>query len=210
MAINPQQRQRIIASQRDAWQRFGFHPNALFWTSREIQETRFQILLEAGMATDDTLLDVGCGFGDFSAWLEGQGIAVKYTGIDLSAELLEEGRRRYPEIELHEGDLFEFNPSTASYDWVTLSGTLNRDHGDDGDYARTVVQRMYETCRKGIAFNLLDARHKWTQGRWDLQSFHPDEIAELASELSSNFKIRDGYLPNDFTVLIWKQSPVNL
>jgi len=207
LGIDPQQRQRIIASQSDAWQRFGFHPNALFWTSREIQEIRFQILLEAGMTAGDTLLDVGCGFGDFSAWLARQGVSVKYTGIDLSPELLEEGRRRYPDIALHEGDLFEFDPAPSSYDWITLSGTLNRDHGDGGDYARAVIRRMYQVTRKGIAFNLLDARHRWTQGRWDLQSFHPDDITELAASLSSTYLVRDGYLPNDFTVLIWKEGP---
>lgn len=210
MSIDQQQRQRIVASQRDAWRRFGFHPNALFWSNREIQETRFRILLESGMQSGDSLLDVGCGFGDFSAWLEGQGIAVLYTGIDLSPELLAEGRRHYPALNLVEGDLFEFDPEPGSYDWVTLSGTLNRDHGDDGEYARATIRRMYDTCRKGIAFNLLDARHEWTRGRWDLQSFHPDEIAELASELSSDFKIRDGYLSNDFTVLIWKQGTENV
>ncbi|WP_419603095.1 hypothetical protein [Thiolapillus sp.] len=71
MAIDREQRQRIVASQRDAWQRFGFHPNALFWSNREIQEIRFRILLEAGMHSGESLLDVGCGFGDFSAWLAG-------------------------------------------------------------------------------------------------------------------------------------------
>ncbi len=119
-----------------------------------------------------------------------QGIAVNYTGIDLSPELLEEGRQRYPHIELVEGDLFEFDPPPKSYDWVTLSGTLNRDHGDGGEYARSIIRRMYEICRKGIAFNLLDARHEWTRGRWDLQSFHPDQIAELVSELSPSHDIR--------------------
>lgn len=96
---------------------------------------------------------------------------------------------------------------------MTLSGTLNRDHGDGGEYARSIIRRMYEICRKGIAFNLLDARHEWTRGRWDLQSFHPDQIAELVSELSPSHDIRspshdirDGYLSNDFTVLVWKEA----
>jgi len=209
LAIDREQRQRIVASQRDAWQRFGFHPNALFWSNREIQEIRFRILLEAGMHSGESLLDVGCGFGDFSAWLTGQGIAVNYTGIDLSPELLEEGRQRYPHIELVEGDLFEFDPPPESYDWVTLSGTLNRDHDDGGEYARSIIRRMYETCRKGIAFNLLDARHEWTRGRWDLQSFHPDDIAGLAAKLSPDFLVRDGYLSNDFTVLVWKKEAVS-
>jgi len=206
LAIDPKQRQRIIASQRDAWLRFGFHPNALFWSNQEIQELRFKILLEAGISSGQTLLDIGCGFGDFSAWLESQGVTVDYTGIDLSAELLAEGQRRYPKIKLQESELFEFNPSDNSYDWITLSGTLNRDHGDNGEYAISIIHRMYPACRIGIAFNLLDARHQWTHGRHDLQSFFPEEIEKLAAELSPYYRIRDGYLSNDFTVMIWKES----
>ena len=204
MAIDQEQRQRIIASQRDAWQRFGFHPNALFWSNKEIQELRFQVLLQAGIQAGDTLLDVGCGFGDFAAWLEGQGRAVDYTGLDLSAELLAEGHKRYPDIKLHEGDLFEFDPPHNSYHWLTLSGTLNRDHGDGGEYARSVIDRMYRACSIGIAFNLLDSRHPWTEGRWDLQSFLPNDIATLAAKLSPHYQILDDYLANDFSVIIWK------
>ena len=208
MSLPPIQRQRIISSQRDAWRRYGYHPNALYWSNQEIQEIRFRQLLKLGMTSGQSLLDVGCGFGDFSAWLQGQGIQMRYTGIDLSAELLQEGRRRFPQIELIEADLFEFDPPPRSYDWATLSGALNRNLDDHGKYALSVISRMYDTCRQGMAFNLLDARHSWTAGRWDLQSFRPKEIALFLSELGAKYHLVEGYLPNDFTFLCWKADAI--
>jgi SAM-dependent methyltransferase len=201
--MDSKQRQRIISRQRDALRRHGYHPNALFWSSREIQELRFRVLFEAsGLKAGDSLLDVGCGFGDLAAWLARQGSSVDYTGIDLSPELLAEGRRRHPGIRLYEGDIFDFDPPPESHDWVVLSGALNSNLNDQGAYARRVIRRMYAACRKGIAFNLLDARHEPTAGCWDLQSFLPADIEALARRLSPCRELRDDYLENDFTVVV--------
>ena len=41
----------------------------------------------------DKVLDVGCGFGDFADYLARQDKAVQFTGIDVSEELLLEGRK---------------------------------------------------------------------------------------------------------------------
>ena len=158
----------------------------------------------SGIRAGESLLDVGCGFGDLASWLERQGAAVEYTGIDLSPELVEEGGRRFPDIRLFLGELFDFNPMPESYDWVWLSGTLNRNLDDDGDYARSVIARMFQACRKGMAFNLLDGRDAWTAGRWDLQSFQPSEIAALVEAWSASHEIRDDYLKGDFSLVARK------
>ncbi len=202
--LSSQCRKRIIDSQRDAWLRYGYHPNALYWSNEKIQRLRFEMLTLAGIQEGESVLDVGCGFGDFAGYLEDQGKSVRFTGIDLSEELLAEGRRRYPNIELFNGDLFDFDPADASFDHVTLSGALNRNLDDDGAYARKVIRRMYDACREGIAFNLLDARHEWTAGRWDLQSFQPREIETFVAAFARQVELVDGYLENDFSVLAWK------
>ena len=209
--MTPEQRQRIILSQRDALRRNGFHPNALFWSNQEVQELRFQVLANIGIQSEESLLDIGCGFGEFASFLHKKNQIVDYTGIDISADLLEEGRVHYPELKLIEADLLDFNPKFKSYDYVMLSGALNRKFmGNSGaesatDYSFEIISRMFKVCKKGIAFNLLDARHEWTAGRWDLQSFHPNEIIELISQFTNNFKIIDDYLDNDFTIYAWRE-----
>ncbi len=202
--MEAEQRRRILCAHRDSLRRYGYSPWALYWSNREVQERRFQVLFEAGIQPGQSLLDVGCGFGDLAAWLERQGCPVDYTGIDLSPDLLAEGRQRHPGLRLLEGDLFDLDPAPRAFDWVVLSGTLNRDLGDDGAYARRLIPRMWDACRLGIAFNLLDARHEPTASRWDLQSFHPEEILTLVRRFASRVELRDGYLDNDFTIHAWR------
>ncbi len=200
--ISKEQRKRTIESQRYALMQHGYHPHSLMWSNTEVQELRFKILADIGIKKGNSLLDVGCGFGDFSHFLSKKNTPVEFTGIDVSAELLAEGNRHFPELNLVEGDLFDFNPKQQSYDYVTLSGALNRKYDGASDYAFQTIRRMFETCKKGIAFNLLDARHEWTASRWDLQSFHPEDVIKFISHFSSDYRIVDGYLENDFTVYI--------
>jgi len=195
--MKKEQRKRIVDRHRDSLKRHGYHPNALYWSSREIQEIRFEVLTEIGIQAGDSVLDVGCGFGDFKAWFEQQGGALDYTGIDLSPDLLAEARKRHPDAQFLCGDLFDMDFSEHGFDWVILSGTLNEQLYDEGDYACRVIGKMFQLCRKGVAFNLLDAR--WIKAH-DLQSHLPEEVMQYCYSLCPDCFLRDDYLDNDFTI----------
>lgn len=200
--MTPAQRQRIQDRHRDALLRHGWHPNALYWSTLSVQQTRFAVLAELGLQMGDQLLDVGCGFGDLAVFLRGRGHDIDYTGIDLSRELVAAGRERYPGIALHEGDLFDLDPAAQSFDVVMLSGALNEGLGDGGDYARRVIERMYQSCRRAVAFNLLDARNDWVASRPDLQSFLPQAMLTHCQTFATGCELREGYLDNDFTIFL--------
>ncbi len=202
--MTPEKRQRIIDRHRDALLRYGYSPNALYWSNREIQELRFRLLLEIDIPGGASVLDVGCGFGDLYGFMQRQKIDTHYTGIDLSAELIEKGADLYPQANFFCGDLFDFKPAPQSYDYVLLSGALNEAMDDAGEYAKRVIETMHQTCRKGVAFNLLNANNKQIASSWSLQSFFPNEILTFCQQLNKSCQLRDDYLDNDFTVLINK------
>lgn len=195
--MKKEQRKRIVDRHRDSLTRHGYHPNALYWSNRDIQEIRFRVLAEIGIESGDSVLDVGCGFGDFKSWMQEQGRAVNYTGVDLSPDLISVAREKHPHTALFCGELSACNFKSASFDWVVLSGALNEQLHDEGTYAHKMISSMFELCRKGLAFNLLDARQLKAH---DLQSFEPDEIASYCRGLTSNVELADHYLDNDFTI----------
>jgi len=195
--MKKEQRKRIVDRHRDSLIRHGYSSHALYWSSREIQELRFKVLAEIGVEAGDSILDVGCGFGDFKGWFEKQGGVVDYTGIDLSPDLLAEAAKRHPDAELNVGDLFDMEFADQSFDWAILSGALNELLHDDGDYAHRTITRMFQLCRKGVAFNLLDARHFKPH---DLQTHLPEEMLAFCHGLTPDCMLRDDYLKNDFTI----------
>jgi len=195
--LDKQQRKRIISRHRDSLTRYGHHPHALYWSGKDIQEIRFQVLTEVGIQDGDSVLDVGCGFGDFYAWIKQKGIAIDYTGVDLSPDLVAKGREIYPDIKLIVGELFDCRFSQASFDWVILSGAMNEPLHDDASYAKKMITLMYDLCVKGVAFNMLDAR--FVQAH-DLQSVYPQAMLEYCESIASSCILKDDYLKNDFSI----------
>ncbi len=200
--MKKEQRKRIVDRHRDSLTRHGYHPNALYWSSREIQEIRFEVLAGIGITVGGSVLDVGCGFGDFKDWFEKQGRELDYTGIDLSPDLLAEARKRHPDAAFMEGDLFDMGFRQASFDWVVLSGALNEQLHDDSAYAFLVIGQMYRLCRKGMAFNMLDARYLVAH---DLHSQDPAHVLDVCRQLCPDCELHDDYLKNDFTIHMKKR-----
>jgi len=196
-----EQRKRIVDKHRDSLTRHGYHPNALYWSGRDIQETRFKILAEIGIQNEDSVLDVGCGFGDFKSWSEANGCRLNYTGIDLSPDLLQQARKMHSDGRFFVGDLFDMDFSGKSFDWVVLSGALNEQLHDESKYAKLVVKHMYELCRKGVAFNMLDARFLHAH---DLHTQTPRDILAYCEQLCSSCELHDEYLKNDFSIYMRK------
>ncbi|MDQ6957233.1 MAG: methyltransferase domain-containing protein [Mariprofundaceae bacterium] len=195
--MDQKQRQRIIDKHRDSLTRYGYHPNALYWSGRDIQEIRFKVLADIGIQDGDSVLDVGCGFGDFKSWAVAQDIQLNYTGIDLSPDILAQAKSRHADGVFLLGDLFDMGFDEKSFDWVILSGALNEQLHDDSTYAKAVIKQMYTLCRKGVAFNMLDARFLKAH---DLHSQIPEDILLYCQQICSDWLLVDDYLKNDFSM----------
>lgn len=61
-------------------------------------------VLAAGIGPDDSILDVGCGFGVLVGWLEATGWRGGYLGVDVTPEFVAMARARHPGREFAVGD----------------------------------------------------------------------------------------------------------
>lgn len=199
------QRERIIKRHKHSIWMHGHSPLALYWENREVQELRFEVLVGCGVKTGDSVLDIGCGFADLYHYMQSKGIEVDYTGIDLSPDMIEAAKSKAPTLKLFQGDLLSFNPPKQSYDWGLLSGALNEPLHDDGEYLHAMLPRLYATCRKGIAFNLLNDEYEWTeQERYTLQAYKPTDIMAQLNALSQFTMLRKDYLEVDASYFVWR------
>ena len=76
--------------------RYGTDPRALDWGGAQSQRLRFTVLAGVGPLRGASVLDVGCGQGDFYAWLTEAGHGVDYHGIDITPGMVEIARGRFP------------------------------------------------------------------------------------------------------------------
>ena len=196
---------QIIKRHQHAFRQFGHHPNALLWSGIKIQYLRFEQLAKINIQTRDSLLDVGCGFADLNFYLKQQNIPTQYQGIDIVEDFIVKAKVLYPKAQLSVNDLFTLDPEPNSIDYLMLSGALNYVIDDADNKARQTIEKMFATCRKGIAFNLLDNDDQWSSSRNDLQTYNKQEVESWVKKLTSNYQIIDNYLDNDFTLLAWKE-----
>ncbi|MFP3937209.1 MAG: class I SAM-dependent methyltransferase [Phycisphaerae bacterium] len=149
------------------------------------------------------LLDVGCGLGDLWAFLGGEESSVDYVGVDLSEEMVAEGRRRNGGAKLICADIFAADSdelfAPQSFDVVFCSGALNLELGNNDTFVPHALARMFELSHEVLAFNLLHKRGTPSSGGF--HPFAPEEVLEMLRPLPCEARVIDDYLPNDFTVI---------
>lgn len=186
----------------DKVRRYGYDHRGLGFRTRTSQEKRFQALLGLGDFHGRRLLDVGCGFGDFLAFLHERGIRPDYTGIDLCEPMVARGRERFSGgARFLAADAMEYEPDRA-YEFVVASGLFGLDAPGARERIRPTVQRLFEWADVGAAANFLSRRSPApAEARVYVD---PAEMLELGLELTPAVRLDHSYLPNDFTLHLYK------
>ena len=172
----------------------GFTARGVAWDSARTQRRRFAVLAEQlGNLRDSTLVDAGCGFGDFYLYLDERGnLPRRYTGIDLIPEMAAEARNRTGCKILRRNILQDSLPRA---DWYVASGSMNLLSREE---TAIFIRRCFEHSRKGFVFNLLEGRER--EGTFNY--WRPSEIQKLCADLGAKARIIEGYLEEDMTVVL--------
>jgi SAM-dependent methyltransferase len=131
-----------------------FAPEAVGYDNREQQFGVYSAVANL-IGSEDTILDFGCGRGDFYAWyVQAFETIPQYTGIDMSEPLINAGKRVYPDAELIHADWFDSDKFQEA-DWCINIGSLNlRYDGDiitsNTEYLTKTLDVMYNKARKGV------------------------------------------------------------
>lgn len=184
--------------------RYGHDVRALDWASRDSQERRFRVLAGVGDLNGYSVLDVGCGLGDFAAWCARQSLAVDYTGIDMTPRMVELARQSLPAQAFRAADLFSLPPPPEgrAWDYVVASGIFAKRQENPAGYLRDAVAHMFSLCMSATAFNVLSTWSPVTEGT----EFHadPQSTLEYCRSLTPWVVLRHDYHPRDFTIYLYK------
>ncbi len=143
MIWNSDDKEKIIKNYQNQFNKFGVNPSSLFIPGRK-QNVRFNVIKEIGIKNNDSILDVGCGFGDLFAFLkETINYDGRYKGIDITPEFIEVCRSRYPNEDFKVLDILH-DEITDIWDYVVLTGTLNIKIGEGhADFVKKMLAKMF-------------------------------------------------------------------
>jgi SAM-dependent methyltransferase len=177
--------------------------DVLDWSDAPAQHARFEVLVRHVALGGKSLLDVGCGLGDLYGFLQGRGIPVDYTGVDLVDKLVRAARRAHPGGRFLCADVFDAHEFRGRrFDVVFCSGAFNLNLGNNREFLPQAAARLMELAGEVAVFNLL---HHRTTDRYDHCFYYdPAEVRAALKGLGWRVQIVEDYLPNDFSVICRK------
>ncbi|MBC8202713.1 MAG: class I SAM-dependent methyltransferase [Planctomycetes bacterium] len=138
----------------EAVNNYGGTFDATLWHSKEGQIKRFDVFSSFVNFENCSILDVGCGIGDFAQYLvEKQINFSSFHGIDAMQEMIGTAIDRSIEnATFSVVDVVKTLDDLPTTDWITCSGTLN---AMNEPLALKLIDALFDHCTLGIAFNFL-------------------------------------------------------
>jgi len=197
--------EKVQGFYRSRFERFGHDARSLDM-SLPSQQLRFRVLSGVGDLRGTSVLDVGCGFGDYFEYLEKEHISTQYTGLDISPEFVKEGASRHPGAKFYQTDIGNFH-AEGGFDYVMASGTFNvRFREDQEAWTLKTLEKMFSLCRKGMAVSLISTWADSSHHRDDIFYFSPERTFEFCKSLTRWVVLRHEYMPHDFTIYLYKEN----
>jgi SAM-dependent methyltransferase len=173
----------------------GDAPQAVRWTARG-QRLRYEAFLGlCGDLTGRSVLDFGCGKGDFLAFLRERGVACGYTGVDVHPDLIVMAQAKHPGAEFLALDIEE-TPLGRAFDVVVACGVFNLRVGGIQETLESVLPLLSGCAREALHVNFLTARAP--RKDVELHYVDPDWLLDFARErLSPDAEVREDLVPDD-------------
>lgn len=183
--------------------KFGDRPEALRWTPQG-QLKRYQMLADIAPLSElnnSTVLDYGCGTGDFYRFLKRRGINVRYTGVDINENFINLAKGKYPECTFRVMNIDD-DELEGFYDYIIICGVFNLQvPGVDEDLKHALVT-LFKHCTKGMALSALSSHTPIRDP--ELHFTAPEEMVKFSLEnLSPSIALRHDRIQHDFTLYVY-------
>jgi SAM-dependent methyltransferase len=201
--VNPEEKEKLLSLYESRYEEYGYDVRSIGWGNIESQQLRFSVLAEIADLTGKSICDLGCGFGDLYPYLKNRYGDVRYLGVDLSGKLIEEARRRYPNLYFEVRDILT-DPLEDKFDYVLASGALSFKIKNHEDHVRKMLKAMYDMSTGGVAVNFLSSYVDYRLPK----NFHfsPEKAFRMGRELTTYVTIRHDYPLYEFTLYLYHRA----
>ena len=173
---------------------YGVSAQGVRWNNKHSQYKRFEAItkrMKKEIAVS-TIVDVGCGFGEYFEYLKtNKKQPLKYIGIDCEIDMINICKKRFLNEDFYLRDVLK--DELFYGDYLISSGALNILEYDDIDL---FISKCFEYSRKSFIFNSLK--------NLTFNNIKQYEIVDICKKYSQNISVFEGYLDNDFTIVMVK------
>jgi len=205
--------QQTIKRYSDRYKKLGHDVKTLGWGTTQQQVYRFEQTLDCNIDfTNTSILDIGCGFGDYYKFLVEKDIKVsKYIGYDINEDLISEAKNSSSSLASFDVVDILNNNLTNIADIGVMLGLLNfnlKDSEKNLEYSKIFIEKAFAMVNDLLIVDFLSTNLTSDYEKEDFVFYHnPAEMLEFAFSLSSNVVLKHNYLPipqKEFMLFIYK------
>ncbi|EMO84924.1 class I SAM-dependent methyltransferase [Leptospira santarosai] len=186
------------------FQRLGKDIKTLGWGT--VEQQRYRFLQSINLVKDwegKSVIDIGCGFGDFAKFLIELKIPFRsYLGVDINGDLLDEAKKMNvsPNMSFQKLNILS-DPIDAirDADIAVMFGVLNlnlKNKMDNFEYSKLFISKVFEIVRESLIFDFISTETVESYPKEDFIYYHdPVELLKYTLSLSSNVSLKHDYLP---------------
>lgn len=163
---------------------------------------RFEQLAKVADLSEQSVLDLGCGYGGMYPFLKQINQKMNYKGIDLVPESIEYAAQTYGDAKWECRDILE-NPLTEEFDWVLICGVFNNSMPNPTEFLKELTTAAWKASVKGMAFNFIS---KHVNVVHQEMSYHdPLEVFEFCrANLSNKVTMAHHYFRCDVSMFVYR------
>ena len=194
----------MIERYSNRYRELGYDIKTLGWGSEDQQHYRFTQTLQTGLDLNGKeILDIGCGFGDYSNFLVDSNISFSsYLGVDINSDLINEAKFRHNNISDRDFCVLDLtkNPKQKPMaDIGIMLGLLNlnlKGDMDNYEYSFNMIKNAFSLVTETLIVDFISTRKNSEYPAEDFIFYHdPVRVLEFANSLTDNFSLKHDYLP---------------
>jgi SAM-dependent methyltransferase len=185
-------------------------PRGVDWNGADSHETRHrQFLRLLDGSAHASVIDLGCGFGDFLRFLRAAGHHGRFIGYDIARSMIEKAQQLHGESNDHQWRIGAEPAEVA--DFAIASGIFNVKGDVPIDhwvrYVHQTIDILARAGRRGFAFNVLSMSSDPDRRRPGLYYADPtDMLAHCLSRYGRSVALMQDYGLYEFTVMVRHQN----
>jgi len=175
-------------------------PESVGWTHKG-QLLRYETVLKLIEPEGKSLLDFGCGKGDFYGFLKEKGVDCHYTGIDINSSLIELARKNYPNVEFYVMDI-ENEALEKKFNYTLAIGVFNLAVQDIKELTERCLKILFQHTSERLVFTCLNQQTKLKDIY--VTYFSKEELEKIAKKLTNRYEIMDNLVEGDLFLILDK------
>lgn len=201
--MNEEEKKRINERYNKRIAVHGNNIKALASGTEERRKMRFDVLTEIGIEKNSSVLDLGCGYGDYYQYLQQNQFLCNYTGIDINENLINFARNRFPETNFKVLDIQNENP--GDFDFVVSTSCFNLQLSGESNYnfIEDIFRKCYAVAKKGVAIDFLSSYVDFKGNPEEAFYYEPERVFKIAKSITKRVDLRHDYPLFEFCIYLF-------